>query len=289
MTTISTTFSYQLGDTGVILNDDSQFEQTFVDIDTVTGLDNASYRETKRDHEGNEGGFIDAEFETGRDISLTGTIYFNGNSITTFLDSIKENWAPSKTLIPLYLLSDDPTDVRFVMVKPLGCKYNLDTAIRVGATNVQFNAYGEDPRIYGNNVQIVTIPVGAIVYTGFGFNLGFSFSFGGVSTTSDSKIISNGGNRPTPVVMTISGPVTNPYVYNNTTGNLMKFTYDLPVGQTLVIDSQYHTVRLNGTTNRRSALTLPGWFDLAKGDNDIRFRAEAGTGTLQVQSRDAWR
>lgn len=287
--TLTNNLTFQLSDTGVILNDDDVLGP-FVDITRVSGLDNAPYRETKRDHEGVDGGFMDAEFETGRDITLEGTVYVpSGQSVESYLDSLKNNWEPSTSLVPLYLLPDSDVGTRLVFVKPLGCKYDWETARRIGATNVQFNAYAEDPRIYDITQTSVTLPLGAIVTTGFSFNLGFSFGFGSVSTNSDGQYLTVGGNRLTPPIFTISGPVTNPIIINDTTGNTMGFTINLLAGQTLVIDTQYRTVRLNGTTNRRSALTLPGWFMLQPGQNFIRFRASAGSGTLNVAYRNAWR
>lgn len=282
--------SWQLGDTGVILNDDLTPSEPFIDIDKASGWDSAPFRETKRDHEGVDGGFMDAVFEQGRDVSLTGTVYFNGNPVFPLLDSLKANWAPSNVLVPLYFRSEE-VGTRVLFVKPLGVKYDLDTGIRVGATAIQFSAYAEDPRLYTDYLNSYTLTVGATVYTGFGFPLGFPFGFGGVSTTTDSVLLPVGGNRPTPPIMTITGPVVNPYIYNDTTNNVMRFQITLGATDTLVIDTQYHTVRLGGTSNRRSTLTLPGWFFLEPGENTIRFRSEnaTDTGTLLVQYRDAWR
>lgn len=288
--TLSQNLTFQLADTGVILNADVVPGTPFVDLTRVSGFDNAPYRETKRDHEGTDGGFMDAEFETGRDITLEGTVYVPiGQSVESYLDSLKANWAPSSTLVPLYVLPDSTVGTRVMYVKPLGCKYDWDTARRIGATNVQFNAYAEDPILYDLIPTSINLPIGAIVTSGFGFNLGFSFGFGSVSTNSDGQFVSVGGNRPTPPLLTITGPVTNPIIMNDTTGDVMTFSIVLTGGQTLVIDPQYKTVRLNGTTNRRSSLIVPGWFYMQPGNNFIRFRASAGSGSLNVAFQNAWR
>jgi hypothetical protein len=294
MSTLVNDTTFQLSDTGIILNDDLLGNVPFVDVETVTGLDSAPFRQTKRDHEGVDGGFMDAEFEQGRDISIQGILYSNGNPLEPFLDSLKANWAPSTTLIPLYILVND-VGLRVIFVKPLGVQYDWDALRRLGMAAVTFTCYAEDPRIYSGSLQSVIIPLGAFVLTGFGFNLGFSFSFGGVSTTSDGQFVYNTGNRPAPVILTITGPVVNPIILNDTTGSTMTFNITLGVGETLVIDTQYHTVRLNGTTNRRTVMTTPGWFMLApapiapSGGNFIRFRATSGTGTLTVAYRASWR
>lgn len=285
--------TFQLTDTGVVLNDDTVPNVPFIDIETVTGLDSAPFRQTKREHEGVDGGFMDAEFETGRDISLQGVVYSNNNPTETFLDALKANWGPSTTLLPLYYYTLE-TGLRVIYVKPLGCQYNWDTLRRVGMTAITFTAYAEDPRIYSGSQLVSVIPVNATVFTGFAFNFGFNLSFGGVTNTSDGQFVYNLGNRPAPIVMTITGPVTNPIIVNDTVSSLMAFNITLGVGDQLVIDTQYRTVRLNGA-NRRSTMTYPGWFDLqpapiaAGGANFIRFRSSGGTGTLTLTYRASWR
>lgn len=288
MSTLVNDTTFQLSDTGIILNDDALSNQPFIDIETVTGLDNAPYRQTKRDHEGVDGGFMDAEFETGRDISLAGIVYANNTPLEVFLDSLKANWAPSTVLIPLYVLTND-VGLRVVFVKPLGCQYDWDALRRTGMAAVTFTAYAEDPRFYSGTLQTTVMSIGAFIFTGFSFNLGFNFGFGGVSTTADGQFINNAGNRPAPVIMTITGPVLNPVIMNDTVSAVMQFNIDLQVGETLVIDTQYHTVRLNGITNRRNTLIVPGWFLLRPGDNFIRFRGTSGTGTLSLSYRSSWR
>src|SRR5687768_9358567 len=94
-------FSYQLGDAGIILNPDS-LSTPFVDITRVTGLDSPPFRTTERDHEGTDGGFMDAEYEKGRPIILEGLAYANGSELESFLDDLKANFAPSRTLLPFY-------------------------------------------------------------------------------------------------------------------------------------------------------------------------------------------
>jgi hypothetical protein len=294
MSTLINDTTFQLTDTGIVINDDTLPGVPFIDIETVSGLDSAPFRQTKRDHEGVDGGFMDAEFETGRDIALVGVLYTNGNPMETFLDSLKANWAPSTVLLPLYIFTVE-TGLRVVFVKPLGVAYDWDALRRTGMAAVTFTAYAEDPRIYSGTLQTAFLPLGATVFSGFAFPLAFPFSFGGVSTTTDGQFVYNVGNRPAPVVMTIAGPVTNPIIMNDTTSSIMTFNITLSSLDTLTIDTQYHTVRLNGNINRRSTLITPGWFMLqpapaaALGANFLRFRAAGGTGTLTVTYRASWR
>jgi len=92
-------YTFQL-DSGVVLNTDTL---PFVDVQRVVGLDSAPYRETIRDHEGTDGGYIDAEFETGREVIVEGIAYCDVDNAETFFDSLKQNYAPVTTPIPFVL------------------------------------------------------------------------------------------------------------------------------------------------------------------------------------------
>lgn len=289
MATLVNPLSFQLNDTGVILNDDLISPGLpFVDITAVKGLDSAKYRETRRDHEGVDGGFVDAEWETGREISLVGTVYNNGTALESYLDSLKENYAPVTTPVPFYFITETGQQ-RLIFVKPLGCEYDWELARRLGMVEATFKMYAEDPRIYDTNLQIINFTMGATVTSGFAFNMAFNLTFGGVSATPDGKFVTNSGNRPTPAIFTITGPVTTPIIVNDTVGVNLTFDIDLAAGETLVIDTANHTVRLNGGINRRNTLLVPNWFLLGKGQSFIRFRGSAGSGTMTLQFRNAWR
>lgn len=122
-------------------------------------------------------------------------------------------------------------------------------------------------------------------WEGFGFNL----DFGGGQVPTGGVVV-NAGNRPTPAVFTIAGPIDNPIIANDTLSKTLAFQISLSASETLVIDTINKTVLLNGVTNRRSTLIAPTWFLLAPGGNFIRFGgSSAGAPTLTVQYRSAWR
>lgn len=289
MPTLSYPLTFQLNTDGVILNDEITAPGTpFVDVEKVSGLDSAPIRETRRDHEGVDGGFIDAEFEVGREITIEGTVYSNGQPLESYLDNLKSNYAPVADPVPFYYITETNLN-RLLFVKPLGCEYDWDLARRLGMTPIAIKMYAEDPRIYTNSLQTVPFSMGATITNGFSFNLGFNLTFGGVAATPDGQYVTNGGNRPTPAIFTINGPVTTPLIINDTLGLSLLFDIDLLAGETLVVDISNHTVRLNGTANRRNTLVVPNWFLLGKGQSFIRFRGIAGSGNMVLTFRDAWR
>jgi hypothetical protein len=277
---------FRLTDTGVILNTDS-VSLPFVDIEKVSGLDSAPPRTTERDHEGQDGGFIDAEFEKGRHISLEGTIYTDGTNMEAYLDSLKTNWALRSSSVPFYFRVPDVGE-RLLMVKPLGVTYDWNQMRRTGCADARFSAFAEDPRIYDTVLNTVAIDQGGTATTGRSYNKGYSYSYGAPITGGQTNLL-NLGNRDTPVVFTIDGAVTNPTIINDTLGVSLRFILTMLAGDQLVVDTQYHTVKLNGV-NRRGTLIQPNWFLLGVGTNYIRYQADTpGTSTCTATYRSAWR
>lgn len=279
-----TDFTFQLN-SGVILNDDGF---PFVDIEKVSGLDNAPYRETTRDHEGADGGFMDAEFEKGRELILEGTVYGNVSTVETYLDSLKSNYAPVTTPIP-FVFKAPGTVERLLFVKPRGCRYSWEAARRIGATPIQFLMFAEDPRIYASSISSVVTSFGGDAGLGFAFSFAFNINFGGGATPGGTNV-TNDGNRPTPVEFIITGPVTSPVITNTTSGHVMAFNITLATGETLTINTRDRTVYLNGNVNRRNLMTNADWFMLEPGVNFIGYGGLVGTGsTLTITYRSAWR
>lgn len=279
-------FSYRLGPSGTILNPADQ-TLPFVDITKVSGLDSAELRMTERDHEGQDGGFVDAEFEKMRNLILEGQVIGNGSTVEAFLDTLKGEWSP-RGIVPLYFQHPGVTE-RLVNVKPIGVRYDVNAIRRVGSADVQFLCQAEDPRIYSSTLNSVNINQGTAITSGFAFPLGFPFGFGATVSPEQATVNVN-GNRPTPVIITISGPVTDPVIYHDTTGSTMDFQLTVNTGETLVIDTYYRTAKLNGSLSRRAALQTPGWFFLQPGLNTLRYRASTAGGSPAVMTyRDAWR
>jgi hypothetical protein len=280
-------FSYQLGDTGTVLNPTDQ-TAPFVDITKVAGLDSPEFRTTERDHEGTDGGFLDAEFEKMRIVTLEGQVIGGDDSVEGLLDQLKADWAPRRLSIPFYYSHPGASD-RVLFVKPLGVKFDYATLRRVGSCDIQFMCQAEDPRIYDQVLQTLNISQGIAITTGFSFSLGFPFGYGAPVDPNQTNVF-NSGNRPAPAVITIPGPVTDPIIYNDTTSQELAFQIDVASGDSLTIDLAYRTVKLNGTASRRAALLAPDWFMLESGDNYMRYRASTGGGSpATIAFRNAWR
>lgn len=288
MSILTQDYTFQLGDTGVLLNADT-VTLPFIDVTDIQGLDSPTFRESSRDHEGVDGDFLDAEFETGRDIIVSGMVYADSNNMESYLDSLRYNYAPSKVLVPFYLKSPG-TNERVLFVKPRGVRYNWDSLRRTGSSAIQCMMHAEDPRIYTSTLRSVTMAPGSTITVGRAYNKSYNYGYGTIILVPDSNTITNAGNREAPATITIAGPVTTPQIVNDTVGKTLQFNITLGVADTLVIDLLNHTVVLNGSTNRRGTLLAPNWFLLQPGDNIMRYRTAIGTSSsATVTWRDTWR
>lgn len=280
-------FEYRMGASGTVLNPNA-VTMPFCDITKVGGLDTPEIRTSERDHEGVDGGYLDADFEKMRVLTLEGQVITDGITAESYLDRLKGEWAVGQGVVPLYFQHPGVAE-RLVFVKPLGVKYDVDALRRIGSADIQFMCQAEDPRVYDSALLTLPINQGLTASVGHGFPLGFPFGYGApVDPTTTNAY--NGGNRPTTALISIPGPVTNPRIVNTTTGDELAFVIVLQVGDTLVLDLYNRTVRLNGTASRRNTLLEPNWFMLQQGDNFLQYRADTtGNPAASISYRYAWR
>src|SRR3954451_14585588 len=102
MVTLTQDYLVQYGDNGITLNTDATPTTGFVDLNTIQGLDNSPMRMTQHEREHTHGGFLTAEFESIRWVTLEGNIIAPTTALAAYLDALKANFAPGKTAQPLY-------------------------------------------------------------------------------------------------------------------------------------------------------------------------------------------
>ncbi|MFN0028411.1 MAG: phage distal tail protein [Acidimicrobiales bacterium] len=124
---------------------------------------------------------------------------------------------------------------------------------------------------------------------GLSFPLTFPRTYGAVATGGTILAV-NAGSFDTGCTFRIDGPAVNPKIESVTAGKTLAINITLLVGEFLVIDTQYRTVLLGGTTSRYSSLdSTSRWFSLAPGTNEIAFRAATSTvASLTAVWRSAW-
>lgn len=98
------------------------------------------------------------------------------------------------------------------------------------------------------------------------------------------QFVVNAGDAPTWPRFRIDGPITNPQILNNTTGEQVALAYALGTGEYLDVYPELGRILLNGTANRYSAVDFANssWFQLDPGSNDIRLLAAAYSAPAQL-------
>jgi hypothetical protein len=247
----------------VILNGDPPMP--FCDIESVDGLDNAPYRSSQNDREGVDGGIVIASYESIRTVTLEGTVYADPAALESYLDTLKDNYAPSRKAYGLYYGTD--IDTRVVYGKSLGFRYKKDSNRRTGKVPFQIQIACADPRIYLNQ-SATTASIN-----------------GGSNTT-----FTVGGNRDTPlrIIMRGVGSVNNQFTITNSLGVFsLKYSPTLATGDILVVNTDTKTVLLNYATNVRGTCVVTGsWAGFVPGSNLL---VNNVGGKLDVTYQEAYR
>lgn len=146
-----------------------------------------------------------------------------------------------------------------------------------------------DPRFYSDTLKQGDYDPTVVGAGGVVFPMEFPFVFGQVA--SGTVTVENQGNFPTPPTITIEGPVTDPIIDNETTGESITFDATVNLGSSLIVDVGSRRVTLDGAL--RPDLVVPGettWWELVPGGNQVRLRGSSmtgGTTHLTIEFRDA--
>lgn len=244
-----------------------------------------------RDH----GSWPGQDFMNERIITLTLAVFAPQAPFATVLANIANAFQPIQDptqLLPLQFLDPGWATPRQLLARPIAGDFDIDTsgyAFNV-LQNIPIQLSCPDPRLYDTIVQTVG-PVGLPSPTaGLTFPVTFNVTFG--SSTGGSMLLSNTGNFPTGPKFTIAGPMTNPTLLNEITGQFMTFNLPLAAGDVLVVDMRTHTAILNGTASRYNKIaTGSAWFSIAPGNTTVQVGSSdsaAVAGTFTAEVRNAW-
>jgi hypothetical protein len=148
-----------------------------------------------------------------------------------------------------------------------------------------------DPYIYSQTLNTQTSMGGGTV-PGAAFPLVFPIAFGAGVYTSLDMLVTNAGNVDAPLTIRIYGPLVNPQIQNNTTGEALWVDATLASGEYVTLNTGARTATLQDGSNAYHLVRFPdsAWWKLVPGVNDLRvFASSQGAGSqLTVEWRDAW-
>lgn len=253
------------------------FDYVYIDdwqvpgLRSLTGLGSPAPRQDVIDKAAQHGAIDRTRFYSGRVLEARGI--YPGDTVWTALDALKGRLALGTAHVLRFrrtgLAEDEQLEV--IVASPVDDSSSYEAALVEWGVSL----HAPDPRIYTAALRSDSYdPSAAVAGGGVGMPLAFPLVFS--SNASGLFEVGNGGNFPTPPVLTITGPVVNPILDNVTTGESIKLVYSLGESDTVEVDVAARSVTLNGAS-RPDLLTPQAttWWELHPGTNQLRLR---GTG-----------
>lgn len=220
--------------------------------------------------------------------TLVLTLGIRGSShanLETLSEAVRQATPPSE--VTRELLVRDSTRLYYAKPRRRALPEENEALWRLGQAIVEFVC--PDPREYDAVLSSYTtaLPTGGA--GGMGFPTSYPHGFGSGGSGGDI-VATNAGNVPAPLTLRINGPVTNPVV--GVGDDTLQLSIAVAAGDFLLIDTERHTVLLNGTATRRGAVVSGSRFPLLPpGQHTVQYRAGSAydaAATLQLTYRSAW-
>jgi hypothetical protein len=256
-------------------------------LQTLEGWDSPDVRSEFTEREGDHGAWASPVYLGARPITLAGTIIAPSQALLeSAMEQLRVAAGLDDTVLTVWEAVPKQATVR--RSGKLLTQYLTDTR---ATYSVMVTA--ADPRRYDTTLQ--SQPTGLPSTTG-GLVPPVTPPVTITASTVAGEIIAyNAGTFETAPVFVIDGPVNAPKIFAQLPGGevvLFSYSQNLDTGEQLVIDTDAHTVILNGDVSRRRFLTVPsGWPKIpANAVVSFQFRASSynATAQLTVRWRSAW-
>jgi hypothetical protein len=259
----------------------------WIEQDGVDGLDEPDRRIASAVNPGSDGGFVASTLYGMRPVSITGALKRTASSTArkvlgeTCQLRHDANGAPVLKVVAFSL--DDGRSFTFQAEVARYKAPNLGT----GPVEFSISLIAEDPLLYGADWQ-----QSPNIVRSFGGGLIIPFISPAVAAGSSGGFgtVTNNGNEDAPVILELVGPLTSPYILNQTTGEFMQLNYTVPGGTVVLIDTHDFTILLQqGGSLIDKKAAGSSFFQLATGTNHIVFStgSSSDTGYLRLRWRSA--
>lgn len=131
-----------------------------------------------------------------------------------------------------------------------------------------------DPFALGSTLQTLTITAGAAAGE-VGISDPFRDPISSPLNPTAQQTVQNAGDAPVWPYFRITGPITNPVLLNNTSGESVVIAYTLNAGEWLDIYPERGAVLAQGTADRYGSVDFvqTSWWQLQPGSTDVRLLA----------------
>ena len=262
-----------------------------VQVLSVDGLEDMPSLRTQDDSAGYRDGMV-----TGRDFLGGRTITFNlqimsdvNAPMQTYLQALKTNLVEQQygtNVMQFWLPNRSLQRVNCRVRKRV---VTIDPNYVYGQAFAAVEMFCPDPRIYDDAALTATFnPAAALgrVYPRV-YPMVYNVSTGSVGNV---QTLTNNGNVTTYPTFTVTGPCSNPYIYNQATGQFLSFNVTLGANDVLYADTDSKAVTLSisgGTPAPARNVLVNGssWFGISPGSTTISFTTGAYTsGSLMTMN-----
>lgn len=240
-------------------------------------------RETKGMNIGMDGGWTSAQFYEPRLVTIKGVIANKDVSVVELR---------RRQLIQI--LSEKKLRLEFQT--EAGNLYELDVVVAgltmpinkiLTSSYFKISLRADDPLIYDNTSSTgreAILNRSTNASSGFPINFPINFQLGDYESR---PTINNFGTSTVYPVITVTGELTNPEIVNITTNEYFKINTTISSGSVAVIDTQAHTIVIDGVTSYSDIADGSSWIHLQPGNNEFFLTSDenADTGYATISYR----
>jgi hypothetical protein len=259
----------------------------FSDVD---GLDEPDRRIASGPNPGADGGFIASTLYGMRPVSVTGALKAQAaaqmSAARSALGAVCQLNRDVSGVPQLKTIDFTLADGREFTFQGEVSRFRAPN-LGTGAVEFSISIVAPDPLLYDPDEQVSASIVRS---TGGGLIIPFVSPAVSAGSSGGSGIATNGGNSNAPVILELVGPLTSPYILNQTSEQFIQLNYTIPTGMTVLIDTSDNTVLIDGGGSLFDKKVAGSeFFPLLPGANDIVFSTgnSSDTGYLRLRWRNA--
>lgn len=253
-------------------------------LQSLEGWDSPEVRAELQDRESDHGSWFSPVYLGSRPITLAGTVEAaDRSSLQNAMEQLYTAASLADTTLTVWDGAPKQATVR--RSGKVLAQYITDN---VASWSILVTA--ADPRRYSTTLQTGTT---GLPNTTGGLTFPITFPITWSATTVSGQINAvNSGSMDTRPVLTIAGPVVAPTIsalYPDGSVRQLIYSLTLATGDVLTIDTDAHTVLLNGSVSRRRFVTVSSGWPTIPANSSVNYQFQSGTYNSSALLTASWR